>query len=429
MSIGVAVSGSRAEAEDLVQTALAAAYPKWRRIRREQALGYLRRSILNANISRWRRHRGREVTLVQAPAARSATDDVDERESLLPMLRTLPAGQRAVLVLRYLCDLPDAEIAATLRVSTVTVRSQASRGLATLRATHRPSLIREVSYMTDEIEEALRRELQAQWVPFDEARAEDMVRAATDAGLAGAPRAWVAPLAAAAAVVVVGGGVALATSGGGGNSGATGPGRPGGRPEHRLQRLRRRAVLPRRIGRRRGRHRVPGQRAAQRLDLRIGHAGDLHRRQRGIVRAGLAATAGERDRDGRPSTPDCGRVAGRDPGLRAGVERQTCRRASVRTGPSHIERSGSIVICEVGPAGATLGSDGCTTHRNAVICVSTGDCSTTKDASSSPDNAVVCVGEGTLEPLSTEPPTAAGSVPRNRRSSARPARCAAAGRP
>lgn len=145
MSIGVAVCGSRAEAEDLVQTALTSAYPKWRRIRREQALGYLRRSILNANISRWRRHRGGEVALIEPPEARSATDDVDERESLLPLLRALPSGQRAVLVLRYLCDLPDAEIAATLCISTATVRSQAFRGLATLRSAHRPNLMKEVS--------------------------------------------------------------------------------------------------------------------------------------------------------------------------------------------------------------------------------------------------------------------------------------------
>ena len=145
MSIGFAVCGSRAEAEDLVQTALAGAYPKWRRIRREQALGYLRRSILNANISRWRRSRGGEVAFTESPTGRCATDDVDDRESLLPMLRALPSGQRAVLVLRYLCDLPDAEIAATLRVSPATVRSQASRGLATLRATHRPTLMKEVS--------------------------------------------------------------------------------------------------------------------------------------------------------------------------------------------------------------------------------------------------------------------------------------------
>lgn len=147
MSIAAAVSGSRAEAEDLVQTALTSAYPKWRKIRREQALGYLRRSILNANISRWRRHRGSEITLAEPPTRPSAsgTDAVDDRASLLPILRDLPAGQRGVLVLRYLCDLPDDEIAATLRISPATVRSQASRGLATLRAAHRTTLMREVS--------------------------------------------------------------------------------------------------------------------------------------------------------------------------------------------------------------------------------------------------------------------------------------------
>ena len=81
--------------------------------------------------------------------------------------------------------------------------------------------------MSDELENALRRELAARYVPFDESRAEDMIRAAAEAGLADAPRAWVAPLAAAAAVVVVGGGVALATAGGGGTS-ASGPERAGG---------------------------------------------------------------------------------------------------------------------------------------------------------------------------------------------------------
>jgi RNA polymerase sigma-70 factor (sigma-E family) len=136
MSIGVAVSGSRAEAEDLVQTALTNAFVQWRRIHREQALAYLRRSILNANVSRWRRHRGAELTVADVPEAvpwRPVTDGVDDRQTLLPLLRALPPRQRAVLVLRYLCDLPDAEIAETLDVSAATVRSQAFRGLATLR--------------------------------------------------------------------------------------------------------------------------------------------------------------------------------------------------------------------------------------------------------------------------------------------------------
>jgi RNA polymerase sigma-70 factor (sigma-E family) len=140
MSIGLAVAGSRAEAEDLVQTALTNAYARWRRISRDRALAYLRRSILNANVSRWRRHRGNELTFADLPAptfgafGQQATAEVDERESLLPALRQLPARQRAVLVLRYLCDLPDNEIARTLGISEGTVRSQAFRGLAALRA-------------------------------------------------------------------------------------------------------------------------------------------------------------------------------------------------------------------------------------------------------------------------------------------------------
>jgi RNA polymerase sigma-70 factor (sigma-E family) len=137
MGIAVAVSQSRAEAEDLVQTALTNAYGRWRRIRREEALAYLRRSILNAKVSRWRKHRGSEVAVAEPPErldARSDTDRVDTRQSLLPLLRDLPPGQRAVLVLRYLLDLPDDEIAETLRISPATVRSQAARGLATLRA-------------------------------------------------------------------------------------------------------------------------------------------------------------------------------------------------------------------------------------------------------------------------------------------------------
>jgi RNA polymerase sigma-70 factor (sigma-E family) len=134
MSIGVAVSGSRAEAEDLVQTALINAYKRWPRIRPEQALAYLRRSIVNAQISRWRRHRG-EFTVAEPPERHEPdrSSAVDDRLTLLSLVRTLPTKQRAVLVLRYLCDLPDDEIAQTLNCSTATVRSQASRALATLR--------------------------------------------------------------------------------------------------------------------------------------------------------------------------------------------------------------------------------------------------------------------------------------------------------
>lgn len=80
MRIGIAVSGSRVEAEDLVQGALTAAYPRWHRIRPDQALAYLRRSIMNAHISRWRRDRRVRVVLA-APRARERTGRPDERRA------------------------------------------------------------------------------------------------------------------------------------------------------------------------------------------------------------------------------------------------------------------------------------------------------------------------------------------------------------
>jgi RNA polymerase sigma-70 factor (sigma-E family) len=136
MGIAVAISGSRHEAEDLVQTALTNTYARWHRVREGEALAYLRRSIVNAHISRWRRHRGAELSFAEPPefaGHRSDTDVVDDRLTLVPILRSLPGRQRAVLVLRYLCDLSDDDVAATLGTSASTVRSQAARGLAALR--------------------------------------------------------------------------------------------------------------------------------------------------------------------------------------------------------------------------------------------------------------------------------------------------------
>ena len=57
-----------------------------------------------------------------------------DRRALLDLLSSLGARQRAVVVLRYYCDLSVEQTAEILGISTGTVKSQAARGLETLRS-------------------------------------------------------------------------------------------------------------------------------------------------------------------------------------------------------------------------------------------------------------------------------------------------------
>ena len=129
------LTGDRWAAEDVAQVTLARAYVAWRRVSRaDDPDAYLRRILVNASNRRFRRRRVPEQpgdppeTAVDGPA-----DLVGERAALLAALRQLPARQRAVVVLRYWEDQTDAQIAAALGCSPVTVRSQLSRALAKLR--------------------------------------------------------------------------------------------------------------------------------------------------------------------------------------------------------------------------------------------------------------------------------------------------------
>ena len=63
---------------------------------------------------------------------------IDDRDELVRMLAGLPERQRRVIVLRYFEDLSEAAVAQCLGISVGTVKSAASRGLATLRAAHAP---------------------------------------------------------------------------------------------------------------------------------------------------------------------------------------------------------------------------------------------------------------------------------------------------
>lgn len=135
LRFGHVLTGNRQEAEDLVQEALAKSLRRWRRVTADDPRAYVRRVMVNTHQTRWRRW-GSRVELGDVPEA--AVDDAGLRRSqewdtLRRALARLPSGQRTVLVLRYLEDLPDSSIAALLGCRPGTVRSRASRGLAALR--------------------------------------------------------------------------------------------------------------------------------------------------------------------------------------------------------------------------------------------------------------------------------------------------------
>jgi RNA polymerase sigma-70 factor (sigma-E family) len=131
-----ALTGDRGLAEDLLQAALLKTYRHWRAVRHsEHPDAYVRRVMANQRISWWRRRRVAESGLpLPDRAAPDRSSGIEERDELWRALRQLPPRTRAVVVLRYWEDLPEAEVARVLDCSVGTVKSQASRGLDRLRA-------------------------------------------------------------------------------------------------------------------------------------------------------------------------------------------------------------------------------------------------------------------------------------------------------
>src|SRR5687767_8306865 len=76
------VTGNLADAQDSVQEALAGAYPRWQRLcERGQQEAYVRRSIVNGHVSRWRSLGRRERTTEELPDAPACTATEDHAEA------------------------------------------------------------------------------------------------------------------------------------------------------------------------------------------------------------------------------------------------------------------------------------------------------------------------------------------------------------
>jgi RNA polymerase sigma-70 factor (sigma-E family) len=130
------LTGDHHRGEDLVQTALIKVYSKWGRI--DAPLPYARKALVNAHIDQTRRkwwgERPTEVLPESTPPAeRSDTTASESRDELRRMLAGLAAKDRAVIVLRYYCDLSEQDTAATLGLPVGTVKSSCARALARLR--------------------------------------------------------------------------------------------------------------------------------------------------------------------------------------------------------------------------------------------------------------------------------------------------------
>jgi RNA polymerase sigma-70 factor (sigma-E family) len=129
------IVGNREDAGDVAQEALARAEQRWSRLA-EAPHAWVAKVAANQAIGVWRKRQRRGA--VEQARAQGAEGSVDpyatERLDLVKALRRLPRRQRQVVVLRYLADRPEAEVARVLGCSVGSVKTHATRGLSAMRA-------------------------------------------------------------------------------------------------------------------------------------------------------------------------------------------------------------------------------------------------------------------------------------------------------
>lgn len=128
------LTGSREEAEEVAQEALARVWARWDRIRRmDSPEGYVYRTALNIV----RKRAGRASRRPDSPGGDSSVADpsiaVAERDRIMRALEELPSRQREALVLVEWLDLESAHVARLLKVTPGSVRVLLHRARALMR--------------------------------------------------------------------------------------------------------------------------------------------------------------------------------------------------------------------------------------------------------------------------------------------------------
>ncbi len=134
--------GDPARAEDAVQEAFLRTFAGWGRLRQpELAEFYLRKAVLNQCRSGLRRRasESRGNAIIASRQRSRPSDDFEFQRAteldVVAAVRTLPARQREVVVLRYFLDLGEAEIGGMLGISVGTVKSQLAKARRKLSTT------------------------------------------------------------------------------------------------------------------------------------------------------------------------------------------------------------------------------------------------------------------------------------------------------
>jgi RNA polymerase sigma-70 factor (sigma-E family) len=129
-ALGRRITGDRTAGEDLAAEAFARAWSRWPQLRADSRReGWVLRVTANLAIDASRRRR----RLADPPPAVAPDDVAVIHVALIQALVALPRRQREAIALRYLADLPEADVATALGVTAGSVKTHLHRGLARLR--------------------------------------------------------------------------------------------------------------------------------------------------------------------------------------------------------------------------------------------------------------------------------------------------------
>ncbi|MFI6317768.1 SigE family RNA polymerase sigma factor [Nonomuraea sp. NPDC050556] len=139
MAVAILLAGDRHRAEELLQDCLVRLYVRWRRVGSTDPHAYLRRMLVNGNVSWWRRRQREQPTASPPEHADPRSGPYEPHEDLRRALLSLPRRQRAIVVLRHYEDMTEKAVAEALGCTVGTVKNQHFRAMARLRTALRES--------------------------------------------------------------------------------------------------------------------------------------------------------------------------------------------------------------------------------------------------------------------------------------------------